>query len=853
MKTSQIRNSFVQFFESKNHTHVPSSSLIPLDDPTLLFSNAGMNQFKNQFLGLVDLGFKRAVTIQKCVRAGGKHNDLDNVGFTARHHTFFEMLGNFSFGDYFKEDAIKYAWEFLTEELKISKDKLSVTIYKDDDEAEKIWIDIIGLTKDKITRLDEDNFWSMGETGPCGPCSEIFYDLGVEVDGERHVEIWNLVFMQFNRKSDGSLEKLDSPCIDTGMGLERISSIMQSQLSNYDTDNINSLIINLIKLAKKNNVDLVYKKNSNDNISSAIKVVVDHIRSISFLIADGVYPSNEGRGYVLRRILRRAIRYGKKLGFDEPFLFSLAPFLIDQYGGTYNELEENRNLILETMKAEEVKFFDTLSKGLTLLDGLIKKLDGQKILSGKDAFKLYDTFGFPVDLTEIICNEKNIKVDVDSFNQQMEIQKSLARKSWKGSRASLLPDEVKKWSNVNTEFVGFEKLECSSSVKNSLATKDGMWLQISPTPFYPTGGGQVGDTGVVKFNKNAYDIVNSIKLSPASYVVFVDAKKELPVNASVTCVVDGRLRSLSSSNHTATHLLHAALQNILGDHVKQAGSYVGPDRLRFDFNHSSSLKEDEIIKVEEQVNDVVQKGLQVSTKIMNHSEAIKLGAKALFGEKYGEKVRVVNIPDYSIELCGGTHVKNTQDIGQVKILSESSVSSGVRRIEAITNEQVEQYMNNFYLQIKEMSAQLKVSELEVAAKVTKLIEQNKKLQQEVNKLQRNLAQGDGAGDTQKELVASDFKLLAVDLGSDFDVKLMRDKSDHLRKQHKDTPILLFSGKNILVCCSNKLNNFNSGDFIKKLNSSFGGRGGGRDLLAQGTSDHDLSFDKVEKFIKEIYG
>ncbi|MDD4402729.1 MAG: alanine--tRNA ligase, partial [Desulfitobacteriaceae bacterium] len=698
---NEIREKFLAYFESKGHTRVESSSLVPYQDPTLLFANAGMNQFKDVFLGLEKRPYTRATSSQKCVRAGGKHNDLETVGKTARHHTFFEMLGNFSFGDYFKREAITYAWEFLTKEMGLPEDKLYATIYQDDDEADDLWRELTSIPPERIVRLGEkDNFWSMGDTGPCGPCSEVLIDRGEKYscgtnceigkcDCDRFLEIWNLVFMQYNRDAEGKMTPLPRPSIDTGMGLERITSVVQDVESNYDTD----LIKPLLKAVESLCGQTYYR----DQRGFAFRVVADHIRACTFLISDGVLPSNEGRGYVLRRILRRAIRFGKVLGIEDPFMDKLVPVVVDLMKGVYPAIEEKADYLAQVIRREEERFHVTLNEGIHLAQEIVHNLQekGLTVIPGEEAFRLYDTFGFPLDLTEDIAEEAGFKVDVEGFNQAMEEQRAKARSARQEVRAWDLALTVQNLAGnlPASKFTGYELLEDAGEIGAIL--KDGelvaeaedgeeVYLIVNRTPFYAEGGGQAGDMGEIAAASGQVRVENTKKMPDGKIVHQGVVSGVVSAGEKVTLLVDILARRNTAKNHTATHLLQKALQIVLGDHVHQAGSFVEEARLRFDFTHFAALTREELWKIEDLVNDKIAESLEVTASEMSLAEAKKLGAMALFGEKYGETVRVVRIEDFSKELCGGTHVRNTSQLGLFKIISESAVGSGLRRIEAVT-------------------------------------------------------------------------------------------------------------------------------------------------------------------------
>ncbi|MDD4145927.1 MAG: alanine--tRNA ligase, partial [Clostridia bacterium] len=721
---NEIREKFLAYFESKGHTRVESSSLVPYQDPTLLFANAGMNQFKDVFLGLEKRPYTRATSSQKCVRAGGKHNDLETVGKTARHHTFFEMLGNFSFGDYFKREAITYAWEFLTKEMGLPEDMLYATIYQDDDEADDLWQELTSIPPERIVRLGEkDNFWSMGDTGPCGPCSEVLIDRGEKYscgpnceigkcDCDRFLEIWNLVFMQYNRDAEGKMTPLPRPSIDTGMGLERITSVVQDVESNYDTD----LIKPLLKAVESLCGQTYYR----DQRGFAFRVVADHIRACTFLISDGVLPSNEGRGYVLRRILRRAIRFGKVLGIEDPFMDKLVPVVVDLMKGVYPAIEEKADYFAQVIRREEERFHVTLNEGIHLAQEIVHNLQekGLTVIPGEEAFRLYDTFGFPLDLTEDIAEEAGFKVDVEGFNQAMEEQRAKARSARQEVRAWDLALTVQNLAGnlPASKFTGYELLEDAGEIGAIL--KDGelvaeaedgeeVYLIVNRTPFYAEGGGQAGDMGEIAAASGQVRVENTKKMPDGKIVHQGVVSGVVSAGEKVTLLVDILARRNTAKNHTATHLLQKALQIVLGDHVHQAGSFVEEARLRFDFTHFAALTREELWKIEDLVNDKIAESLEVTASEMSLAEAKKLGAMALFGEKYGETVRVVRIEDFSKELCGGTHVRNTSQLGLFKIISESAVGSGLRRIEAVTGQGVRQYLAEKESSLEELAVLLK--------------------------------------------------------------------------------------------------------------------------------------------------
>ena len=767
---NEIRSTFINYFKKNGHEHVESASLIPRNDPTLMFTSAGMVQFKNLFTGQEKRSYTRATTSQKCLRAGGKHNDLDNVGYTARHHTFFEMLGNFSFGDYFKEQAIKLAWDLVTKEYGLKKDKLLITVYSEDDEAAALWRKIAGFSDDKIIRIPtSDNFWSAGDTGPCGPCSEIFIDQGdklqggppgsPDADGDRFLEFWNLVFMQFDQLAPGNRVNLPKPSIDTGMGLERISAILQGVTSNYDTDLFKALI--------EASVSETGVPAKGDRTPSH-RVIADHLRASSFLIADGVLPSNEGRGYVLRRIMRRAMRHAHLLGAKDPLMHRLVPALVRQMGDTYPELVRAQQLITETLQLEEVRFRKTLERGLGLLDEASNNLRKGDVFKGDVAFRLYDTYGFPLDLTQDALKPRGITVDVDAFNAAMEKQKEAARAAWKGSGEAgteAVWFEVKEQAGA-TEFLGYESEQAEALVKGTFAKGkpvaelkkgDEGQIVVSQTPFYGESGGQVGDQGVIKGPKGALFRVTDTQKKLGDLFVHIGVVEagSFKSGDSVEMIVDHIRRTATRANHSATHLIHEALRQILGLHVQQKGSYVGPDRLRFDISHNKPMSRDEIEKVEAMANDYVLQNSEVTTRLMSLDDARQTGAMALFGEKYGDEVRVVAMgvglggektnKSWSIELCGGTHVRRTGDIGLVHIVGESASSAGVRRIEALTGDGARAYLAEQDSRVREVASILRVGPADIVERVKALAEQSRNLEKQLADAKRTIALGGGAG------------------------------------------------------------------------------------------------------------
>lgn len=849
MKTSELRQKFLKFFETKGHTVVRSSSLVPHDDPTLLFTNAGMNQFKDVFLGFDKRPYSRATTAQKCVRAGGKHNDLENVGYTARHHTFFEMMGNFSFGDYFKRDAIHFAWEFLTspEWLNIPKDKLLATVYAEDDEAYNIWLNEIGMPSERIVRIGDnkgakyvsDNFWQMGDTGPCGPCSEIFYDHGEEIwggipgspeeDGDRWIEIWNCVFMQFNRDEQGNMNPLPKPSVDTGMGLERMAAVMQHVHSNYEID----LFQDLLKaVARETGAPFSMEEPS-------LKVIADHIRSCSFLIADGVLPSNEGRGYVLRRIIRRAVRHGYKLGQSKPFFHKLVADLVKEMGGAYPELKEKQAQIEEALKNEESRFAQTLETGMALLENALAK--GGKTLGGEIIFKLYDTYGFPYDLTADICRERNIEPDEAGFEREMEAQRARARAAQSFKANAQLPYE-----GQDTEFKGYSERQTEATVLalykdgeqvNELNEGDSGTVVIDFTPFYAESGGQVGDVGYIFAGENRFEVRDTQKIKAAVFGQFgVQISGRLKVGDSVTAKVDDEIRNANMRNHSATHLMHKALRDVLGGHVEQKGSLVTAESTRFDISHPQAVTAEEIAEVERRVNEAVLANVAVNAAIMSMEDAQKTGAMMLFGEKYGDEVRVLQMGGFSTELCGGTHVSRTGDIGLFKIISEGGIAAGVRRIEAITGLNALKWAQEQERLVKDIIAETKAqTEKDVLAKIQAGAAHAKALEKELARAKAELAVHAGAKllDDAKDLGAA--KLVAAQIEAD--AAALREIVTDLTGKSDNAVILLAAvndGKVSLCAGVSKAltGKVKAGDLVKFAAEQVGGKGGGRPDLAQ---------------------
>lgn len=856
MKTSELRQKFLKFFETKGHTVVRSSSLVPHDDPTLLFTNAGMNQFKDVFLGFDKRPYSRATTAQKCVRAGGKHNDLENVGYTARHHTFFEMMGNFSFGDYFKRDAIHFAWEFLTspEWLNIPKDKLLATVYAEDDEAYNIWLNEIGMPSERIVRIGDnkgakyasDNFWQMGDTGPCGPCSEIFYDHGKEIwggipgspeeDGDRWIEIWNCVFMQFNRDEQGNMNPLPKPSVDTGMGLERMAAVMQHVHSNYEID----LFQDLLKaVARETGAPFSMEEPS-------LKVIADHIRSCSFLIADGVLPSNEGRGYVLRRIIRRAVRHGYKLGQSKPFFHKLVADLVQEMGGAYPELKEKQAQIEEALKNEESRFAQTLETGMALLENALAK--GGKTLGGEIIFKLYDTYGFPYDLTADICRERNIEPDEAGFEREMEAQRARARAAQSFKANAQLP-----YDGQDTEFKGYSERQTESKVLAlykdggqvvELNEGDSGAVVIDFTPFYAESGGQVGDIGYIFAGENRFEVRDTQKIKAAVFGQFgVQTSGRLKVGDSVTAKVDDEIRNANMRNHSATHLMHKALRDVLGGHVEQKGSLVTAESTRFDISHPQAVTAEEIAEVERRVNEAILANVAVNAAIMSMEDAQKTDAMMLFGEKYGDEVRVLQMGGFSTELCGGTHVSRTGDIGLFKIISEGGIAAGVRRIEAITGLNALKWAQEQERLVKDIIAETKAqTEKDVLAKIQAGAAHAKALEKELARAKAELAVHAGAKllDDAKDLGAA--KLVAAQIEAD--AAALRETVTDLTGKSDNAVILLAAvneGKVSLCAGVSKAltGKVKAGDLVKFAAEQVGGKGGGRPDLAQaGGTDAD---------------
>ncbi|HBC7428523.1 TPA: alanine--tRNA ligase [Providencia rettgeri] len=868
--TAEIRQAFLDFFHTKGHQVVSSSSLVPNNDPTLLFTNAGMNQFKDVFLGLDKRAYSRATTAQRCVRAGGKHNDLENVGYTARHHTFFEMLGNFSFGDYFKHDAIRFAWELLTSEewFNLPKERLWVTVYATDDEAYDIWNKEIGVPVERIIRIGDnkgapyasDNFWQMGDTGPCGPCTEIFYDHGdhiwggppgsPEEDGDRYIEIWNLVFMQFNRQSDGTMEPLPKPSVDTGMGLERISAVLQHVNSNYEIDIFRDLIAAAAKATGATDLE-----------NKSLRVIADHIRSCAFLVSDGVIPSNEGRGYVLRRIIRRAVRHGYMLGAKDTFFYKLVAPLINVMGSAADELGRQQAMVEKVLKTEEEQFARTLERGLQLLDEELASLKGDT-LDGEAAFRLYDTYGFPIDLTADVCRERNIKVDEEGFERAMEDQRRRARESsgFGADYNSLIKVDKR------SEFSGYQYDEQQATITalykdgqpvDSLNAGEEGLVILDKTAFYAESGGQVGDTGYLNNDSVSFKVTDTQKYGQAiGHIGKVEAGT-LVVNHRITAFVDSARRDAIRLNHSATHLLHAALRQVLGDHVSQKGSLVNDKYLRFDFSHFEAMTQDQLRQVEDIVNAQIRKNSEIETELMDLEGAKAKGAMALFGEKYEERVRVLSMGDFSIELCGGTHARRTGDIGLFRILSESGTAAGVRRIEATTGTTAIESIHNQSEQLSAIAHLVKGDMNSLVEKVKAALDKSRQLEKEIVQLKDQQASQESASLSSKAKDVKGIKLLVTQLG-DTDPKLLRTMVDDLKNQLKSAIIVLSttSGDKVsmIVGVTNDLTaKVKAGDLISHIASQVGGKGGGRPDMAQagGTDVNSLpaAMASVEEWVE----
>ena len=847
MSTAEIRKSYLSFFAAKEHEVVPSSSLIPGNDKTLLFTNAGMVQFKDVFLGEDKRKYSRATTSQRCVRAGGKHNDLENVGYTARHHTFFEMMGNFSFGDYFKEEAIHFAWEYLTEILKLPKEKLWVTVYEEDDEAANIWIEKIGFPEDRISRIgdkpgkkyESDNFWAMGDTGPCGPCSEIFYDHGEEIwggppgtpeeDGDRFIEIWNLVFMQFNRDADGTMNKLPKPSVDTGMGLERLAAILQNGHSNYDIDLFQNLIASITHLS-----------GTEDKDNASLKVIADHIRSCSFLIVDGVVPSNEGRGYVLRRIIRRAARHGHKLGLNDAFFHKLVKPLVKEMGEAYPELVSSESKIEQTLLKEEKRFAETLDQGMKILTSAMDDISGDTI-AGEVVFKLYDTYGFPLDLTADIARENELKIDEAGFESAMQQQRERARAAGKFGTDYNDKLDVK----GITEFVGYDKTDQEAQVDaifvdgnkvESIAKDQKAQIVLSSTPFYAESGGPVGDTGTISSGENVFEVEDTQKQGDVVIHIGRLISGSMKQGENIKAKVNESRRQAIVLNHSGTHLMHKALRIVLGDSVEQKGSLVTDERLRFDFSLPDPMTKDQIRQVETIVNDEIRANAKAESEVTSMETAIEKGAMALFGEKYGEEVRVVNI-GYSTELCGGVHVERAGDIGLFKIISEGGVAAGIRRIEAVTGTGAIKWVEERSQQLDNVASLVKSSSSDLEEKVTQVLDRSRALEKELEQLKTKLATQAGSDLASQAVEVSGIKVLAAKLDG-VDPKSLRDTVDQLKNKLGKAAVIIATvveGKVSLVSGVTKAETsvIKAGDLLKHVAEQIDGKGGGRPDMAQG--------------------
>ena len=860
--TNEIRELFLSFFERKGHTRVKSASLVPESDPTLLFVNAGMVPFKNVFLGLEKRPYTRAVSCQKCLRVSGKHNDLEQVGYTSRHHTFFEMLGNFSFGDYFKEEAIEYAWEFVTEVLRLPPEKLYVSVYEEDEEAFRIWSEGIGFPAQRIWRLGkEDNFWQMGDTGPCGPSSELYVDRGEEYEGEeRYLEIWNLVFMQFNRDEKGRLTPLPSPNIDTGMGLERIASVLQNTKTNYEID----VIYPLVRFGEEIS-GVSYGRSFEGDV--ALRVIADHLRALTFAISDGVIPSNEGRGYVIRRILRRALRFGYKLGVEDPFLYRGIDVVVDLMRDPYPELEISREFVRGVVRGEEERFIRTLRTGLQEIEEMISraKEEGRSILTGEEVFRAYDTFGFPLDLVEEIAREKGLGIDMEGFQREMEAQRERARRHFKIEARKVKPVYTKlKEEGRRSLFVGYTRYDCETQVialvkgeeqVGELGEGEEGEVLLRETPFYPEGGGQVGDTGVVETDRALFRVEDT--LSPVEGIIVHRGrvlKGKLSVGDQVVARIDRERREDIMRNHTATHLLHAALRNVLGEHVRQAGSLVADEYLRFDFTHFSALSREELAEVERLVNEKIRENLEVRVEETDYQAAIRSGAVAIFEEKYGEKVRVISAGDFSRELCGGTHVRRTGDIGYFKITSESSVGAGMRRITARTGRWAVDYSLREHFLLEDAGALLNAKAEEVPDKIAALREELKEKEREIARLRQELLKHSVETLVRSE-PAGDFTLF-WGMFRDVSPEDLRNIADLLRRRTGRDVVFLVSERNgklsTVVAVSREITDrVRADEIIRKVSKALGGGGGGRPDMAQGGGTDPSGFEEAVRLLREI--
>ena len=856
IKTSaQLRSAFLEFFEEHGHKRVASSPLVPGNDPTLLFTNAGMVQFKDVFLGHDKRNYKRATSSQRCVRAGGKHNDLENVGYTARHHTFFEMLGNFSFGDYFKREAIQYAWDFLTKVLGLPEERLWVTVFENDDEATDIWLNEMKVSPDRFSKIGaKDNFWSMGDTGPCGPCSEIFYDHGEDIpggppgtpeeDGDRYIEIWNLVFMQYNRDKSGKMTELPHPSVDTGMGMERLAAILQGVHNNYEIDLFQHIIKTIAELAECNDLE-----------NKSLRVIADHIRACSFLIVDGIIPSNEGRGYVLRRIIRRAIRHGHKLGLREPFFYKLVDVLQQEMGEAYPELTKAQAQVEKILQQEEIRFAETLDQGMHILTEEIKQLDN-KIIPGEVVFKLYDTYGFPVDLTADVAREHELDIDREGYEKAMEKQREMARAS--SSFDIDYNEDVE--LDGKTEFVGYDALnnddakilsiivDGEMSEQLSDASQPSAMIILDSTPFYAESGGQVGDTGSITTKDAKFNVTNTQKKGNVFVHIGQLVKGTLKTGETVNCQVNRNKRNDIACNHSATHLLHAALRLILGDHVQQKGSLVDDEKLRFDFSHFEAINAEQLQSIETLVNQHIRNNHLVDTTLMDIDEAKESGAMALFGEKYADKVRVLSMSNFSVELCGGTHVNRTGDIGLMKITSEGGVAAGVRRIEAVTGQGALAYIEQNEQQIDNTAALLKANRDSLFDKVSALVERSRKMEKELDQLKGKLASAQGSELTDNAVEVKGIKVLAARLDG-VDAKGLRDTMDQLKSKLGSCAIVLavVDGNKVSIAAGvskDSIKRIKAGDLVNSVASQVGGKGGGRPDMAMAGGNQPENLEKA---------
>ncbi|MEZ5512441.1 MAG: alanine--tRNA ligase [Steroidobacteraceae bacterium] len=868
MSATDVRRAFLEFFQSRGHTVVPSSSLVPGNDPTLLFTNAGMVQFKDCFLGKDKRDYVRAASSQRCVRAGGKHNDLENVGYTARHHTFFEMLGNFSFGDYFKRDAIRYAWDFVTGTLQLDPERLWVTVFRDDDEAARIWVEEMGVPAERVTRLGEQsNFWAMGDTGPCGPCSEIFYDHGAHIaggppgspdeDGDRYVEIWNLVFMQFDRAPDGKLTPLPKPSVDTGAGLERLSAVMQGVTNNYDID----LFRNLVRAA----ADIA---GTQDLTNSSLRVIADHIRACTFLIIDGVTPSNEGRGYVLRRIIRRAIRHGYKLGIEQAFFHRLVATLEQEMGAAYPELRAGRALAERVLRQEEERFAETLANGMQLLEQAIAGLGGSQTIDGETVFKLYDTYGFPVDLTADVVRERGLAIDQAGFETAMAAQRDRARAASKFGvdlRAGVQLD-------AKTAFAGYDgtsgrgrvvALLRDGAMVQSLRAGDSGEVVLDATPFYAESGGQVGDAGELSAGAVRFIVRDTQKRGTAFAHIGELVSGELKIGEQLDAEVDAARRCATVQNHSATHLLHAALRKVLGTHVQQKGSLVAPDRLRFDFSHFQAVTREELAAIEKLVNEQIRANAAAETTVSSYDEAVAAGAMALFGEKYERDVRVLKLGDFSMELCGGTHVTRAGDIGVFKIVAESGVAAGVRRIEAITGEAALDWIDENEAAMRDVASMLRGTREDVRTKVQDALERIRALERENRQLKDKLASGQGQDLTAGALDIGGVKVVAARVDG-ADAGALRNAVDQLKDKLKSAVVVLAtvdpSASKVTIVAgvtADQTNKIKAGELVASIASMVGGKGGGRADFAQAGGNDPAALDgalaSVAEFVRTRIG